>query len=80
MATILETVGRNMCRIRALQRISAITFAQSAKISTEKLEEIEEGKVNITIVNLQEFADLLHVTIFELLVPTSNEIQPHILN
>ena len=66
---IRKLVGGNVARLRREQGFKQEPFSEAAGITQSYLSQIESGRVNLTLLRLNEIAQALSVPPAELLVP-----------
>jgi transcriptional regulator with XRE-family HTH domain len=66
---IRKLVGGNVARLRQEQGLKQEPFSEAAGITQSYLSQIENGRVNLTLLGLNDIAQALSVTPAELLTP-----------
>ena len=69
---LLETIGKNIVRLRKLRKMSQDDLAYKAEIDRTYIGYIENAKYNVTIAKLESIARVLKVNFFDLLQETEH--------
>ncbi len=64
---ILNLIGLNLRKIRLSKGLSQSQLAFEANLTREYINKVEAGKINITILNLEQIANVLEVNIHSFL-------------
>lgn len=72
---IRKLVGGNVARLRREQGFKQEPFSEAAGMSQSYLSQIESGRVNLTLLRLNEIAQALSVSPAELLAPIKSKHQ-----
>ena len=74
---VLHDVGRRIAELRAARGLTQEQFATRAGIGWKYFQQIESGSENLTLRSLVRFANLLEVSMAELMQPPeTREVRP----